>query len=194
MKNSSSMRFLVIILSLNVLALNVFSMDLVHKKTKRKNILDAKTFMFQRISHTDGPYDNAIGINASLNSGITYKHFIADDKAFEIDLGSRWKGGSVTGILEMCIAAGSVGPGLIWNFGLGPRFGFYNGKNYMDYLGVNREDRTYSLIGFVGTIGFEYFFEKIPFTVGLDYRPYFDLKGQGDESFSDGALTIRYVF
>lgn len=162
------------------------------KNTKEKKNFRNKNRMFLKSESAVGPYSNAIGINASLNSGITYKHFIADEKAFEVDLGTRWRGISVTGLYNNCIAAGSVGPGLIWNFGLGPRLGFYNGNYYRDYLGRNLQNHAYSWIGIVGNIGFEYFFAKMPFTVGLDYRPYFDLKGSGN-SFLDVAISVRYV-
>src|ERR1035437_5091643 len=194
MKNKTTILSLLIISLLNLFAVYVFSVGILDKNTNEKKHFKNKNRMFLNSTPAVGPYSNAIGINASLNSGITYKHFIADEKAFEVDLGTRWRGISVTGIFEMCIAAGSVGPGLIWNFGLGPRLGFYNGKNYMDYLGRNRENRTYSSIGMVGNIGFENFFPKMPFTVGLDYRPYYDLNGKNDNSFLDAVISLRYAF
>ncbi len=149
--------------------------------------------MFKTRRSIEGPYHFGVGVCGSLNPGLTVKGFIAEESAVELVVGTRWKGVSITPLYEICIATGAKGPGFFWNFGGGPRFGFYNGSNYRDYLGLNRENRTYSMIGIVGTLGFEYYFSKIPFTIGLDYRPFFDLKSQ-DDSILDGVLSIRYAF
>jgi hypothetical protein len=140
-----------------------------------------------------GSYNLAIGICGSLNAGLSVKHYILEERAIEIVLATRWRGISLTALYEACISSGDKGPGFIWNFGIGPRFGFYNGEYFRDYLGKSREFHKYSMIGVVGTFGFEYYFKKAPISAGLEYRPFFDLKGDGD-SILDGAVSLRYVF
>lgn len=139
------------------------------------------------------PYIHGIGASYGLNYGLSYKHFFAEEDAIEVTLASRWKGGFITGLYKKCIAPDGPGTAFRWVFGGGPRVGFYNGKNYKDYLGLNRDEKTYTLVGIAGTIGFEVFMVKLPFTLGLEYRPFFDLIGK-DDSFIDGVVSARFVF
>lgn len=173
---------------------NVFSKGTSSSYFKDKRFIGApKAPMFNRLSVSTGPYDYSIGINASLNPGIMFRHYLTQERAFEIDLGTRWNGISLTGLYEACISTGSVGPGLILNSGIGPRLGFFNGNDYRDYLGRNLSNHTYSMIGLVAMIGLEYYFPKIPFSIGVDYRPFFDFNKNGD-SFLDGAVFLTYDF
>jgi len=165
---------------------------LCSNSAKERNILK-KNIVFKNRSSELFPYNSAVGICGGLNSGLTFKHFLNDENAFEIILGTRWKGISVTGFYEICIRSEERNVGLMWNFGGGLRLGFYNGKYYQDFSGGSREYRSYSIIGIAGTIGFEYYFENSPLSIGLDYRPFFDLKGQ-DESILDAAVSLRYFF
>ena len=159
---------------------------------KSTNELFARNGKAQTRFNTSDSYKTGIGLYGGLNSGITFKHHITDGIAFEVMVGSRWKGLNITGLYEACVFA-DYSKELVWNFGIGPRIGFYNGKNSKDYLGQNRPDKTYSLIGFVGSYGIEYCFKKIPITLSLDYRPFYDMKGDAD-SMIDGAFTLRYTF
>ena len=140
-----------------------------------------------------GPYNTGIGVSASLNPGISFKHFYKEDKAFEILVGTRWKGISVTGLYLIGIGNAGEKIGTIWNFGGGPRLGFYDGESHRDYLGTVKEPHPYSMIGLVGSFGIEYYLTKAPISLAFDFRPYYDLKGD-DDSMLDAAITLRFVF
>lgn len=139
------------------------------------------------------PYRTGIGLCAGLTYGLSVKHFIMEENAIEVIVGSRWGGISLTGLYKFCIDNSTKKMSLLIDFGGGPRFGFYNGKNYSDYNGLNRDDSGYPIVGFVGDFGIEYFFKKLPFTIAFEYRPFFDLAGKGDTEV-DGVVSLHYVF
>ena len=143
-------------------------------------------------------YKNAIGLYGGLNSGIAVKHFVQDltthQNAVEIILGSRWKGFSTTALYEICLQNSEVTPHFYWEVGGGARLGFYNGKNYKDYTGLVRENRTYSMFGIVGFLGMEYFIKDKPITVGINFMPFLSVKNDDDTSYMDMLLSVKYIF
>ena len=118
-------------------------------------------------------YNTGIGVYGGLNSGVSVKHFINDQSAFEVVAGTRWKGLFAAGLYEACVL-GDYSMHLMWNFGIGPRAGLYNGANYKDYLGKSLPSQEHYVIGIMGSYGLEYRFSHIPFSIALDYRPFFD--------------------
>lgn len=90
-----------------------------------------------------------------------------------------------------------------WFYGLGAHIGFYNEGYYgykCDRDGYYDKDGDwhrgeckdrYTTVGIDGILGLEYQFNEIPFSIGLDIKPYFDFVGRGDH-FGDGAFSIRY--
>jgi len=92
--------------------------------------------------------------------------------------------------------------GLDWFYGIGAHVGSYNGhyygydnhnNGYWDNHG-NWHPNTYhyTTLGLDLILGLEYQFNEVPFTIGLDIKPYLDLIGRG-EHFADGAITLRYI-
>jgi len=139
-------------------------------------------------------YKTAVGIRGGWNSGITLKHFISNDAALEVIVGSRWRGVNVTGLYEIQKGNALDVSRLSWEYGLGARIGTYNGRYYRDgYKNFTYENRDYTIVSLVGIFGMEYYFEEIPFTLGLDLMPYIDFIGNGN-GFIDGSLAFRYVF
>ena len=133
-------------------------------------------------------YKTGIGLRAGLPSGLTLKHFVNRNAAFEGLLTTRWQGFDITGLYEIQNRAFDVAQ-LSWYYGGGAHIGFYNGRyTYWGTYGT-----AYTVFGIDGIIGLEYTFSELPVNVGIDFKPVFNLIGYTGV-WSDGALSVRFVF
>lgn len=139
-------------------------------------------------------YSTGIGLRGGFTSGLSVKHFVSDKAAVEGIIGSRWHGFSLTGLYELHTRNALKVSSLSWEYGIGARVGFYDGRYYRGWKDkVYYDDRNYTAVSIVGIFGLEYQFHEIPFTVGLDIMPYADITGRSD-SWIDGSLSFRYIF
>lgn len=139
-------------------------------------------------------YKTGIGIRGGYFSGLTVKHFINDNRALEGIIHFRYHGFGIAGLYEVHVVAFKV-PALKFYYGGGVHIGFYDGYYYYKVKRGIREyygERTTS-IGIDGILGLEYKIEGIPFVVGVDLKPFFDIVEPGP-GYWDGALNLRYVF
>ncbi len=134
-------------------------------------------------------YDNAIGLRGGLHSGLTYKHFISNTKAIEGILHTRWGGWEIVGLMEHHNDIPDVN-GLYWFYGYGAHIGFYDAAN----TGWYDDGNSYTVVGVDGIIGLEYQIPGAPLTLGLDWKPYFNLTGYSHFFGDGGALSLRFTF
>ncbi len=134
-------------------------------------------------------YNTGIGLRGGWGTGLTVKHFLGGNNAVEGILDSRWQGFSVTGLYEIHNQAFDT-PRLNWYYGVGGHIGFWNGKYFRDA----HNNTNYSVIGVDGILGLEYNFKEIPFNLGIDWKPEFDLTGYSGFYGDGGAISIRYIF
>jgi len=134
-------------------------------------------------------YNTGIGLRGGWGSGLTIKHFIHGNRAVEGIFDSRWHGFSVTGLYEVHHQAFDVNR-LNFYYGIGAHIGFWDGRYYWDY----NNDRNYTVIGIDGILGLEYNFEEIPFNIGIDWKPAFNLTDSSGFWGDGGAISIRYIF
>lgn len=134
-------------------------------------------------------YSTGIGIRGGYGTGLTIKHFMHGNKAVEGIFDSRWHGLSVTGLYEVHNRAFEVNR-LNWYYGIGAHIGFWDGKYYRDY----HNDLNYTVFGIDGILGLEYDFKEIPFNIGIDWKPAFDLTDSSGFYGDGGAISIRYIF
>ena len=135
-------------------------------------------------------YGTGVGVRGGLSNGITVKHFIGEKTAIEGLLATRWGGFEITGLYEIHNAAAFDAPRLNWYYGLGAHIGFWSGKD----VGWADDDEDYTVIGVDGIIGIEYNFKELPFNIGLDWKPVFNLAGNTEFWGDNGALSLRYIF
>ena len=135
-------------------------------------------------------YGTGIGVRGGLSNGITVKHFINEKTAVEGLLSSRWGGLNITGLYEIHNATAFDVTHLNWYYGLGAHIGFWSGKD----VKWAEDDKDYTVIGIDGIIGIEYNFEELPFNIGLDWKPAFNLTGNTEFWGDGGALSLRFVF
>lgn len=133
-------------------------------------------------------YTTGIGIRGGFSNGLTVKHFISDDRAVEGILATRWNGFYITGLYEIHKNAFNTA-GLYWYYGIGGHLGAINGNNSRFDDGKN-----HTLIGIDGVLGIEYSFDELPISLGVDWKPMFDLIGDSDIVFDNGAFSIRFIF
>lgn len=134
-------------------------------------------------------YNTGIGLRGGFGTGLTIKHFLHGNKAVEGIFDSRWHGFSVTGLYEVHTRAFDVDR-LNFYYGIGGHIGFWDGRYYWNY----DNDRNYTVIGIDGILGLEYNFKEIPFNIGVDWKPAFNLTDSSGFWGDGGAISIRYIF
>jgi hypothetical protein len=133
-------------------------------------------------------YKTGIGVRAGFSSGLTIKHFLSRNAAFEGLLTTRWQGFDITGLYEIHNQAFDVKQ-LSWYYGGGAHLGFYNGT----YVSWGHNGTAYTILGIDGVLGLEYTFIELPINIGIDWKPALNLIGYVG-FWSEGAFSVRYVF
>jgi hypothetical protein len=134
-------------------------------------------------------YVSGIGLRGGFASGITFKHFYAQGRAFEVIAQQRFRGFGLTGLLEWQQAIPNSTPGLDWFYGVGGHIGGYDSR----YPGVG-EGGDVLLIGVDAIIGLEYSIPDFPIALSVDWKPRFSLIGSSRFVGDGGALSLRYTF
>lgn len=156
-------------------------------------------------SNRSSGYTTALGLRGGYTSGISFKHFVSGNAAWELVVGSRWHGLSVTAIYELHKGNALGVSGMSWVYGIGARAGFYDGRYYYKgkkgcndpnnpkcYDYYDRNGRGMTALGIVGIGGLEYKFKEIPFTISLDLIPVVYLNHYNN-GFLDGSVSLRYI-
>jgi hypothetical protein len=127
-------------------------------------------------------YNSAIGLKLLDGAGITYKHFLEDNKAIE-GIGYFWNRGTrVTGLYEFHFDINEV-EGLKWFVGPGAHVSIYNSK----YGGG-------ATVGVDGILGLDYKISSLPLNLSIDWQPSYEFGlGRGFVG-SWGGLGVRYTF
>lgn len=136
-------------------------------------------------------YNTGIGLRGGFANGLTIKHFVSSNSAFEGIVASRWKGIELTLLYEVHGRAFQA-ERLNWYIGFGGHVGFWDGDNTNKYWGTAGE--SYTVVGVDGILGLEYNFVEVPFNVSIDWKPAFNFVGYSGFWADGGALSIRYIF
>ncbi len=129
-------------------------------------------------------YKTALGVKVWDGGGISFKTFIAPDKAIEV-IGYFYGDGSrFTGLYEM---HGDIAgaPGLKWYVGPGAHLSLYSYKGYIGDKAVAGVD---------GVLGLDYKVNNAPFNFSIDWQPTFEFADGRNFVGSWGGLGIRYAF
>jgi hypothetical protein len=137
-------------------------------------------------------YGTGVGVRFGYNPGLSVKHFISGTAALEGIVQVRYGGFNLTGLYEKHAQAFET-EGLHWFYGIGGHVGFYRDWRYRnDKFYPYRDDRRF-MLGIDGILGLEYVIKEIPFTVGVDIKPFVEIL-RPSFGYYDGALTVRYRF
>ena len=141
-------------------------------------------------------YDAGIGVRAGLNPGITGKIFFARHSVFKT-MGAiegiaavRFKGFAVTALYEFHKEVFDT-RGFYLFFGAGLHLAYWDsGEVFWE------TDKSGKQIyaGPDAIIGLEYVLQDIPVTIGMDWKPNFNLIGDNAGIIDDIAVSVRYYF
>lgn len=135
-------------------------------------------------------YRTGIGARVGFFNGLTVKHFVNPNNAVEGILNFRWDGVIITGLYEWQNRLPNA-QGFDYYLGLGGHIGFFDDYDWDDDDDYDDDD-TATIVGIDLIVGLEYTFPKAPFTIGLDYKPAFNLIGD-NRVWADGlALNLRF--
>lgn len=151
-------------------------------------------------------YKTSAGLRLSWDPGLTIKHFIKETAAIEAIIAPyHWNGVNVTLLYEKHAYAFNTTE-FRWFYGIGGHVGIFNGsydrdryyKKYYDQYKYNGYDPYYNYnrvlvnLGIDAILGLEYKITEIPFTLGVDFKPGFDIVYP---RFGwEAALSIRYYW
>jgi hypothetical protein len=135
-------------------------------------------------------YHTGLGIRGGFNSGISIKHFYTTDIAIEGVLSTRWNGFKITGLAEWHRPIFDT-QGMYFYYGGGAHIGIWDTEK--DYYGDPIAGNSF-FIGVDGVIGLEYAFQGIPLSLGLDWKPGFEIISDFGFTHDEIALSIRYLF
>lgn len=147
-------------------------------------------------------YRQQIGLRGGFTSGVSYKLFKDELKALEGILSYRDNGIQLTAIIETYKPVYLKHTDKVHFFsGLGAHIGYTAGYNNFwledRIFRSNYHGNTFRpVLGLDAILGFEYRFNQIPFVLGIDYKPYFELFGQNFFSLNlwDIGISIKYSF
>lgn len=148
-------------------------------------------------------YERSIGVRLGYTSGITGKVIKNNRAAIEGILGFRQGGMQVYALVESYKPL-IVTPKAKWMmyFGGGGHLGYINGfdkvRHWSNSYGYYWEEIWISgmVIGIDGVIGTDYTFPKVPISLSLEFKPYFEVQNfqRVDVNFWDVAFGIKYTF
>lgn len=144
-------------------------------------------FMAVSVTHAqEASYQQAAGIKVPFGFGLTYKTFLADTRAVELQAGFWQKGFRLSGLYEFHFYSFDEVPGLAWFVGGGAHIGTWKSRYKEEY------DSEVDF-GIDGIIGLDYKFADLPLNLSIDWQPSIALIGS---SFSPayGGIGIRYTF
>ena len=168
-------------------------------------------------SSSNSGYNTGIGLRGGgWSSGLTVKHFLGSGKGVAIEglLTTEYKarGGRLTILGEKHHSVADV-KGLQFYYGAGFHAGayqgryyfaderfYYNGRNGDLYFLRGRKDsyfydeNTYLAIGADLILGLEYKLPDLPFVVGVDYKPFFEVFHGYTGFYNDAAVSLRFTF
>lgn len=143
------------------------------------------SFLVMGLLAANAQYKNSIGLALGSPSGITYKTFTTDTRAFDFTLGISGNYFTISALYEI---HNPIQNNLQWYYGPGAHIGSWNGNDY----------GSGGFFGIDGVIGLE-FNPDIPFAFSLDLRPGINLIGNEYNDthnwfFWQSQFGIKYIF
>lgn len=129
-------------------------------------------------------YKNALGVKVWDGGGLSFKTFLAPDKAIEVIGYFNRYGTRITALYQIHYNIEGVA-GLKWYFGPGTHIGFYKYKGFYG-------DKA--IAGIDGVLGLDYKINKAPLNLSIDWQPSFEFADNRGFSGSWAGLGIRYTF
>lgn len=134
-------------------------------------------------------YHTGLGIKAGMAPGISAKHFVTTNAALEGILTARWGGANLTGLGEFHLPVFDT-EGMYFYYGGGIHVGMWDsGKAKDEPASGNKLN-----LGIDAIVGLEYAFFDIPLSLGLDWKPGFNIISDSRLIIDEIAFSVRYLF
>ncbi|MBD2766578.1 hypothetical protein IC235_01570 [Hymenobacter sp. BT664] len=159
-------------------------------------------------------YNTGLGLRGGgYSSGLTLKHFLSGKNGIAIEalITTEYKAhGARLTILGEKHKSIADAKGLQFYYGAGFHAGAYQGRYYFAddryyYKGrkgdiylvrgdYRYDEATYIAFGADLILGLEYKLQDLPFVVGVDYKPFFEVFNGYTGFYNDAAISLRYTF
>ena len=145
-------------------------------------------------------YYTGIGVRGGPEyTGLSVKHFFDNDNATAVEgiLGVRNNGGYVLTALyehQTPFHNSQLQIPLSWIVGGGVHAGYFSASDNAMVGGKAKyyDDKSFAF-GIDLVLGLEYQIPVAPFTVGIEFKPFYDISPRNDR-WLDAAASLRYVF
>jgi len=145
--------------------------------------------------------EKEVGIRAGLSSGFEYRVYSEEQSSYKILLSTRKQGLQLTGLKEYHEPdIFDIGEDFSLVYGLGVHVGFETWHTNSYAIAYPYEQyrvrKTGLIAGLDALAALEYTIPTVPFVVGLEIKPYFNLFGENFIQFQpfDIAFTVKYSF
>jgi hypothetical protein len=133
-------------------------------------------------------YDLGIGIKAGMAPGISAKYFLMTHGAIEGIATFRWSGANLAVLAEFHLPVFDT-EGMSFYYGGGLHVGVWDSGKAMDEAGTGQKFN----MGVDGIVGLEYALFRTPLSVGLDWKPNFNIVTDPRIIIDEISLVLRYL-
>lgn len=134
-------------------------------------------------------YDIGIGIKVGMVPGISAKHFLTRYAAIEGIATYRWNGGNLTCLAEFHIPVFDT-EGMYFYYGGGIHAGIWDSGIAKDGTATGHKLN----LGIDGIVGLEYVFSDVPLSLGVDWKPNWNIITNSRLVIDEISLSLRYLF
>lgn len=156
-----------------------------------KRIVFISAFLIISLSMFSQPYKSAIGIRGGVSQGITFKHFLGSNSAFDLIAGTYRQGIHIVGLYEIHSHNFAGVNNLSLFYGPGGHFASFSSTNFPSRWHEKYDENTIA-IGVDFVFGIEYTFDEVPINIGIDIKPAFNIIPTM-HFWQGGALFLRYT-
>jgi hypothetical protein len=154
----------------------------------QKKITVLLFFIFCFFAANSQDYDMGIGAKIGMAPGISVKRFITTDLAGEAVLTYRWQGVNLTGLAEFHVPVFDT-EGMNFFYGGGIHIGVWDSGLARDLPASGHQLN----MGIDGIVGLEYSFRDVPFLIGMDWKPNFNIFQDSRLIIDEISLVLRYI-
>ncbi len=133
-------------------------------------------------------YSTGIGIKIGMAPGLSAKYFLTKNAAVEGIASFRWKGANLTGLAEFHVPVFDT-EGMYFYYGGGIHIGYWDSGKALDKPASGRKLN----LGIDGIVGLEYAFSDVPLSLGLDWKPNFNIITDSRLIIDELSLVLRFL-
>lgn len=133
-------------------------------------------------------YDIGLGIKAGMAPGVSAKYFLTTNGALEGIATFRWGGVNVTGLAEFHVPVFDT-KGMTFYYGGGIHLGVWDSGKAIDRPDTGSKFN----FGIDGIVGLEYAFFRVPLSLGLDWKPNFNIVTDSRVIMDEISFVVRYL-